>query len=85
MAFERQNLARQASANTNPRASWLFSSADDDYAAISAADYFLDAIKEMKQGDWVMVVDSAGVHTLSYVATNDGTTIQLATGNTIAA
>lgn len=55
-------------------AAWTYSS-DDDFAAASGADYFIDAINIMKLGDSVGVHDTAGVFTDGFVAANDGTTI----------
>jgi hypothetical protein len=85
MAFDRQNLSRMGGANSGSRALWLYRSEDDDYATISGADYFLDAIDELKLGDWLGVEDSGGVHSVSYIDSNDGTAIDIATGLTVTA
>jgi hypothetical protein len=82
MAFSRSGLARNASgAGDNPTV-WSYTSADTA-ATVTAADYFLPAIREMKVGDMVVIYDTAGVMTLSFVKTNDGTTIDLASGTAI--
>lgn len=85
MAFDRQNLTRMGSANSGSKALWLYSSDDDNYAAISAANYFDDAVDELKLDDSVIINDSGSVHTITYVDSNDGTTLTIATGNTITA
>jgi len=85
MAFNFQNLQRASTANSNAKSLWLYASADDDYAAISGANYFDEAVDKIQQGDKLMVEDSAGVQTLTFCDSNDGTTLTIATGNTIAA
>ena len=85
MAFSRSGLAKLGTANSDAGTMWLYSSTADAYAAIGAADYFLEAINEMKLGDRIIVRDSANVQTLSYVSSNDGTTIDIATGLTVTA
>ena len=84
MAFDRQNLVRMGGANSGSKALWMYSSDADAYAAITAADYFLDAITELKDDDSIIVNDSGGVHTLTYIVSN-GTTINAATGLTVTA
>ena len=85
MAFDRANLIRIGGANSGGKALWMYASSADAYAAIVAADYFLDAINELKLGDKIIVQDSAAVQTLSFVGANTGTSITLATGLTITA
>ena len=89
MAFDLQNLGRVGSGLANGPALWSYGSADDAYATIGAADYFLPAINELEVGDQIYVVDSAGVATITYVSVVDLTpgaeTISVATGNTITA
>ena len=83
MAFDRDNLVRLGGANSGGKACWLYSSADDAAATINGSDYFLDAINELKLGDWILVNDSSAVHTVTFVKTNNGTTIDTASGTAI--
>ena len=87
MAFNRDGLSRIGGQNSDSRAVWVYASAADLVAAIVGADYFLDNIDEMKLGDIVFIIDSAGVVTLSYVLARVTATptITLAPGNTVAA
>jgi hypothetical protein len=84
MAFNRDFLARLGS-QANAPAFWVYSSADDNAAAIKGANYFNAAAKELGVGDFLVFRDSAGVSTISYVTSNDGTTVAIAAGNVIAA
>lgn len=83
MAFDPDGLQRIGGANSDSRAVWVYASADTA-ATVTAADYFLDRITEMKLLDIVIIVDTAGVVTISYVATNNGTTIDLGVGSIVA-
>lgn len=85
MAFERDGLQRIGGANSDSLAVWSYASSVDAAAAITAADYFLEAIDVLKVGDIVNIYDSASALTISYVATNTGTSISLATGTVITA
>lgn len=85
MAFSRDNLVRIGGANSSSKALWMYASSTDNYAAISAADYFLSAINELKLGDKILIESSGPVQTLTYIATNNGVTIDIATGLTITA
>jgi C4-dicarboxylate-specific signal transduction histidine kinase len=83
MAFSRDGLAKLGTANSDAGSAWLYKSADAA-AAVTASDYFLSAINEMKLLDVVYIIDTAGVVTISFVKTNNGTTIDLASGTAIA-
>ncbi len=89
MAFDRDNLIRIGGANSGAKALWMYASEDDAYAAIGAADYFLEALVELKLDDTLIVTDSSNVHTITYVSDRDTTsgseTISVAAGNTITA
>lgn len=85
MSFTRNGLARLGGANSDAGSMWLYKSGADNYATISGTDYFLDAINELKLGDTMIVVDSGAVQSITYVDSNDGSTIDIATGNTITA
>lgn len=82
MAFSRDGLQRIGGANSDSRAIWSYASADAA-ATVTGADYFIEAISELKVGDIVMIFDTAVVATVSFVKTNDGTTISLASGTAI--
>lgn len=82
MAFDPDGLQRIGGANSDSRAVWVYASADTA-ATVAGSDYFLDRIDEMKLLDIVIIVDTAGVVTISFVKTNDGTTIDLASGTAI--
>jgi len=85
MAFDRDNLTRVGSGGIAAGSMWLYGSTDDAYAAIAGADYFLDAITELDLYDFILIKDSANVQKLSYIKTNNGTTITVAGGLTITA
>ena len=82
MAFSRDGLQRIGGANSDSRAVWVYASADDA-ATVTGADYFLEAISELKIGDLVIIFDTAVIATISFVKTNTGTSIDLASGTAI--
>lgn len=87
MAFNRDNLARFGSANTNASAMWVYNTADT-IADVNTADYFLSAINEIRLNDIIFVVSSTGgtpVVTITYCNANDGTTIDVVDGLTVTA
>lgn len=79
MAFNLQGLQRLGGGlSINSVAQWTYASPDDAIGAIGAADYFLPAIRILKLGDLVNVVDSSGAASDHVVSVNDGTTIEVA-------
>lgn len=87
MAFNRDYLARIGSANTNANAIWMYTTADT-IADVNTADYFLEAIDEIRLNDVIFVVSSTGgtpVATITYCNANDGSTIDVVDGLTITA
>lgn len=88
MAFTRSSLARTSSSgNTNANATWMYTTADA-IAVVIAADYFLEAIREIKLNDVITVVSSTGgtpAVTFTYVNANDGVTIDVVNGLVIPA
>jgi hypothetical protein len=82
MAFARTGLARNSSGLGDNPTIWSYTSADTA-ATVTGADYFLEAITEMEVGDQVVIYDTAGVMTISFVKTNTGTAITLASGTAI--
>ena len=82
MAFSRDGLSRVGGSG-NSRAVWLYASTDAP-ATVTASDYMIDAIDEISLGDVVLVVDTDGVAiTATFCKTNDGTTIDLASGTAL--
>lgn len=84
MAFARSGLARLGTANSDAGATWMYKSADA-LATVAATDYFLEAIDEMKLGDLVLIYDTnLNAAAISFVKTNSGTSIDIASGTAIA-
>jgi hypothetical protein len=82
MAFTRTSLARVSGANSGAGSMWMYSTADA-IATVVAADYFLEAINEIKLTDLIVVTSSTGgtpAITFTYVNANDGTTIDVVDG-----
>lgn len=87
MAFSRDGLARLGTANSDAGAIWMYKTADT-IATVNTADYFLDAINEVKLNDVIFVVSSTGgtpVVTITYCNANDGSTIDVVDGLTVTA
>lgn len=82
MAFSRDGLQRIGGANSDSRAIWSYASADPA-ATVAGADYFIEAIDVLKVGDLLIIFDTAVVATVSFIKTNDGTTISAASGTAI--
>jgi hypothetical protein len=82
MAFSRAGLSRIGGSG-NSRPTWVYASTDAP-ATVAGADYFLEAINELAVGDVVLIVDTdAPAVTLSFVKTNTGTAIDLASGTAV--
>lgn len=83
MAFSRDGLAKiSTSGNTNANVMWMYTTADA-IATVIAADYFLEAIREIRLNDCILVVSSTGgtpALTFTYVNANDGATIDVVDG-----
>ena len=82
MAFTRSSLARVSGANSNAGSMWMYATADA-IATVIAADYFLEAITEIKLNDLIVVTSSTGgtpAMTFTYVNANDGATIDVVNG-----
>lgn len=87
MAFSRSGLARLGSANSDAGALWIYKTTDTA-ATVNTADYFLDAIDEIKLNDvMILITDTGGTPAvvISYVNANNGSTIDIADGTTISA
>ena len=83
MAFARSGLAKiSTSGNTQANAMWMYTTTDA-VATVIAADYFLDAIRELRVNDCILMVTSTGgtpALTFTYVNANDGATIDVVDG-----
>jgi len=82
MAFIRNGLMRIGGANSDAGSMWMYKS-EDAIAVVIAADYFLDAIGEIKLNDVIFVVSSSAgtpAVTITYVNANDGVTIDVVNG-----
>lgn len=88
MAFSRAGLNRASSGgNTNAPVIWTYNTTDTA-ATVQIEDYFLDAIKEIKLGDFMIQRTSTGgtpVVTLAYCNQNDGTNIDFVDGDVVTA
>ncbi len=82
MAFLRTGLSRVSGANSDAGTMWMYSTADA-IATVIAADYFLDAINEIKLNDVIWAITSTGgtpAVTITYVNANTGTAIDVVDG-----
>ncbi len=78
MAFNRQGLSRIGGGTSQGSVTtWTYASEDDSKATIGAKDYFIEAIRELKKGDLITVVDSTGGASNHVVSANDGKTISV--------
>ena len=86
MAFTRSSLARIGTANSDAGAVWIYKSADA-IGTVRAANYFLDAVDEIKLNDVIFLVTSTGgtpaVH-ISYCNSNTCSAIDIVDGQVIA-
>ncbi len=83
MAFARSGLAViSSSGNTTANRMWMYTTTDA-IATVIAADYFLDAINEIRLNDCILVVSSTGgtpALTFTYVNANTGSAIDVVDG-----
>lgn len=82
MAFTRSSLARLGTANSDAGAMWIYSTADA-MTVVRAADYFLEAIDELKVNDVIVAITATGGTPniyFTYVNANDGSTIDVVDG-----
>lgn len=87
MAFSRSGLTKVGSGVGDAPSVWAYITADT-IATVNTADYFLDAINEMKLYDTVIVTSSTGgtpAQSICYVNANNGTTIDVTDGLTVTA
>lgn len=86
MAFTKATFAIDGSHyNPNIVRVHKYTSATDALAAINTAGYFNDLAGDLSVGDVIIVRDSAGVVAHTYVASNDGTTVDVVDGVAITA
>ena len=87
MAYSHPTLHRIGPANSDAPVIWTYASADT-IATINTAGYFNDAADDLNVGDLIYIQSSTGgtrVATLAQVLSNDGTTVDIADGTTLAA
>lgn len=87
MAFARSGLCRLGGSG-NGGASWQYSTADATSAVVADTNYFASAKDELAAGDAVIVIGTTGgtpTGRISYVESNDGTTVVMAAGVVITA
>ncbi|MCH7539864.1 MAG: hypothetical protein IH999_05630 [Proteobacteria bacterium] len=73
MAFSASNLSLLSTANAFQL--WQYKSTADAVSAITAANYFDNAVDELRVGDLIVVRDSGDAVALVRVSANDGTTV----------
>tara|TARA_R110000796_G_scaffold4218_4_gene16033 strand:+ start:3414 stop:3671 length:258 start_codon:yes stop_codon:yes gene_type:complete len=83
MPFLRDELSRVGGSGDS-RAMFSYSSIES-ISTMTAADYFLPAADELQVGDIIWLVDIViGSVAISFVTSNTGTSVDLASGTTIA-
>ena len=82
MPFSRSELSRVGGSG-NSRAMFSYSSIES-ISTMTAVDYFLPAATELEVGDIIWLVDTVlGSVAMSFVTSNTGTSVDLASGTTI--
>jgi len=87
MAFARSGLTKIGSGTGDAPSMWSYTTADT-VATVNTADYFLDAINEIKVNDVIIVASSTGgtpVLTINYCNSNTGSAIDVTDGLVITA
>lgn len=82
MAFSRNGLSRVSGANSDAGTMWMYSTTDA-IATVIAANYFLNAINEIKLNDVIWAITSTGgtpAITITYVNSNTGSAIDVVDG-----
>jgi len=83
MAFDSSKLAKLAHSNDGPSL-WSYSTTDTA-ATVDTAGYFTgDAVNMLRAGDF-MLINANGVGGINRVASNDGTTVDLADATALTA
>ena len=87
MAFARSGLCRIGGSG-NGGSTWQYSTNDATSAVTADTNYFANAKDELAAGDAVIVIGTTGgtpTGRISYVESNDGTTVVMAAGVVITA
>jgi hypothetical protein len=87
MAFSRDGLCRIGGSGVGG-ATWQYSTADTTADVVADTNYFADAKDELDAGDVLLVIGTTGstpTGRISYVESNDGTTVVCAAGVVITA
>jgi hypothetical protein len=87
MAFSRDGLCRIGGSGVGG-ATWQYSTNDATSAVVADTNYFADAKDELDAGDVLLVIGTTGstpTGRISYVESNDGTTVVCAAGVVITA
>jgi len=85
MAFDINNLVPVSQDGTNVFDIYKYQSSADNVATINTAQYFNDAVNILNVSDVIFTKDSAGVLSIHYVASNNGTDVDVTDGLTITA
>lgn len=86
MAYSHPSLISLGSANSSAPRVWVYSTADTA-ADVNTSGYFNDAADDLQVGDFIFANTSTGgtlVATIFYVLSNDGTTVDVNDGTTLA-
>lgn len=87
MAFSRDGLCRVGGSG-NGGATWQYSTADATSAVVADTNYFASAKEELAAGDMLLITGTTGstpTGRLSFVESNNGTTVVCAAGLVITA
>ncbi len=87
MAFERSGLCRIGGSGVGG-ATWQYSTAEQTATVVGDTNYFAPAKDELDAGDVLIVIGTTGgtpTGRISYVESNDGTTVVCAAGVVITA
>ncbi len=87
MAFARSGLCRIGGSGTGG-SMWQYSTADATSAVVADTNYFASAKDELNAGDAMIVIGTTGgtpSGRISYVESNNGTTVVMAAGDVITA
>tara|TARA_R110002153_G_scaffold200800_2_gene354116 strand:- start:183 stop:446 length:264 start_codon:yes stop_codon:yes gene_type:complete len=87
MAFIRADLCRIGGSG-NGGTTWQYTTTEATSAVVADTNYFVDAKSELSAGDVLLVIGSTGstpTGRISYVESNDGTTVVCAAGSVITA
>jgi hypothetical protein len=87
MAFIRADLCRIGGSG-NGGTTWQYTTTEATSAVVADTNYFVDAKSELNAGDILLVIGSTGstpTGRISYVESNNGTTVVCAAGSVITA